>query len=97
MKTLNEIKEIVRRHQPELSRRYQIRVIGVFGSYARGEQQTESDVDLLVEVEGPISLFELAGAQVYLSEILKLNVDLVPKEDVRPELKEHILSEAIYL
>ena len=43
----------------------------------------------------PISLLEIVGAEIYLSEILKVKVDLVPKRDVREELRETILAEAV--
>ena len=97
METLSKIKEVLKENQEELKRRYKVRVIGIFGSYVRGEQKKVSDIDLLAELEGPISLLELVGAEIYLSEILKIRVDLIPKEDIRPELKSRIPSEAIYL
>ncbi len=75
--------------------RYGVEVVGLFGSYARGEPKQGSDVDLLVDILRPISLFELIGAEIYLSQILGVNVDLIPKRDVREELRESILKEAV--
>ena len=49
LKTLSEIKEILLRHKTELKEKFKIKSLGIFGSYARGEQQKNSDVDLLVE------------------------------------------------
>jgi len=97
MKTLTEIKDTLKKHQEVLRQRYKMRVVGIFGSYVRGEQKRGSDLDLLAEFEEPVSLLELVGAEIYLSEILKVKVDLIPKEDVRAELKERILGEAISL
>ncbi len=94
---LEEIKELVRAHARTLVDKYGIRVVGVFGSYTRGTQKRKSDIDLLAEVERPISLLELVGAEIYLSEVLARKVDLVAKDDLREELKERILSEAVYL
>ncbi len=74
-----------------------VAVVAVFGSYVRDEQKRESDIDLLAEILRPISLLELAGAEIYLSEILGARVDLVPKRSVREELKETIFKEAIAL
>ena len=71
--------------------------MAVFGSYVRDEQKGESDIDLLAEILRPISLLELAGAEIYLSEVLEAKVDLVPKRSVREELKETILKEAVAL
>jgi len=95
MKTLDEIQAAMRSHQGELHRRYKARVVAVFGSYARGEQRTDSDLDVLAAFYADASLFDLGGAQVMLSELLGMKVDLIPLEDVRPELKESIEAEAV--
>ncbi len=97
MKTLEEIRSILRRHRDVLADKYGVAVVAVFGSYVRDEQKRESDIDLLAEILRPISLLELAGAEIYLSEILGARVDLVPKRSVREELRETILQEAIAL
>jgi len=95
MKSIEEIRTIIRRHQDVLAERYGVRVVGLFGSYVRGEQRRRSDVDLLAEILRPISLLELVGAELYLSEVLGTSVDLVPKRNVREELREAIFNEAI--
>lgn len=97
MKELDEIKDIIRQQHGVLRDQYGIAVVAIFGSYVRDEQKTESDVDLLVEVLRPVSLLELAGAEIYLSEIFGAKVDLVPKRSIREELKEAILEEAVAL
>ena len=51
MKTKAEILEILRRENPELARRYGLRRLAVFGSYAREDQREDSDVDILLEIE----------------------------------------------
>ena len=71
--------------------------MGVFGSYVRGEQKGQSDIDLLVDILHPISLLELVGAEIYISEILGTKVDLIPKRDVREELRETIFAETVAL
>jgi predicted nucleotidyltransferase len=95
MKTLDEIKTIIRQHRDVLAERYGVAVVGIFGSYVREEQGQQSDIDLLADILRPISLLELVGAELYLNEILGAKVDLVPKRDVREELRETILREAI--
>jgi len=95
MKTLDQIKTIIRQHRDVLAERYGIAVVGIFGSYVRDEQGQHSDIDLLADILRPISLLELVGAELYLNEILGVKVDLVPKRDVREELRETILREAI--
>jgi hypothetical protein len=94
-RTLEDVKAIISEHRDELRRVHRIKAISVFGSYVRGEQKRGSDLDLLAEFQGSISLIDLIGAEQYLSKILKVKVDLIPKEDVRPELKAGILKEAV--
>jgi hypothetical protein len=95
MKTLDEIRKIIREHESVLEEKYGVAVVGVFGSYVRRAQKDQSDIDLLADILRPISLLELVGAEIYLSEVLGAKVDLVPKRDVREELRESILTEAI--
>jgi uncharacterized protein len=95
MKTLPEIKTILRAHAAELRERYGIVNLAVFGSVVRGEAGEKSDVDILVDVERPIGLIALIGAENYLTELIGIKVDLVLKRSVRPELQNQILGEAV--
>ncbi|MCC7201730.1 MAG: nucleotidyltransferase family protein [Nitrospirae bacterium] len=95
MKTLSEIRKILREHRDLLAEQYGVAIVGIFGSRVRGDAGRDSDLDLLVEILRPISLLELVGAEQYLSEILEVKVDLVPKRSVRQELREIIFREAI--
>jgi hypothetical protein len=95
MKTLDEIRTIIKQHRNVLAEKYGVAVVGIFGSYVRCAQKDRSDIDLLVDILRPISLLELVGAEIYLSEVLDAKVDLVPKRDVREELRETIFAEAI--
>lgn len=96
-KSLDEIKDILNKHREELRQRYDITEMGIFGSYVRGEQKKRSDVDILVEIGKPVSLLTFVGIENYLAKILKTKVDLIPKDSIRPELKERILKEVVYL
>ena len=95
MKTLDEIRTIIRQHRSVLAEKYGVAVVGIFGSYVRCAQKDQSDIDFLVDILRPISLLELVGAEIYLSEVLGARVDLVPKRDVREELRETIFAEAV--
>lgn len=64
--------------------------VGIFGSYARNEQKKESDLDLLVHFSKSISLFDLVGLEIELSEKLGIKVDLVTERAVHPKLKSYI-------
>jgi predicted nucleotidyltransferase len=97
MKKLSAIKKIIRDQKDLLRDRYKINKIGVFGSYARGDTHSGSDVDVIVEFSEPISLIRLVSLENYLSGIVGVKVDVVPKEDIRRELKDTILKEAVYV
>ena len=95
--SLEEIKGLIERHRPELKRQFHVEKVGVFGSYARGDQKKRSDVDFLVTFDKPVSYFTLGGLYAYLKEIVGTDVDVVPGEDLRPEFREHVLNEVVYL
>lgn len=95
MHTVEEIRRLLKEHAPVLAERYGVRVVGIFGSYGRGEQHEQSDLDLLVEYLKPISLLELVGAELYLSDVLGLRVEMVSRRALRQELRDKILQEAI--
>jgi predicted nucleotidyltransferase len=95
MKSRDEIRSLIKQHQNILAERYGVEVVSLFGSYARQDPTPGSDIDLLAEILRPVSLFELIGAEIYLSEVLGTKVDLIPKRDVREELRETILKEAV--
>lgn len=97
MKTLEEIKKIIKNQKPILREKYFVREIGLFGSYVRGEQKKKSDVDILVEFEKPISLLKLVNLENFLADVMGIKADVVPKEDIRHELKERILREVVYI
>ncbi|WP_423792285.1 nucleotidyltransferase family protein [Methanocaldococcus indicus] len=97
MKTLSEIKEILRKHKNELKERYKVKSIAIFGSYARGEQKETSDIDILVEFYETPDLIEFVDLKYYLEDILGLKVDLVTKNALHPMIKDEILKEAEYV
>lgn len=67
----------------------------LFGSFVRDEARTDSDVDLLVEFDRPIGLFEFVRLQRHLAEIVGHPVDLVTPAALKPQLRDRILSEAV--
>ena len=80
---------------PILEEKYHVKTIEIFGSYVRGEQSRKSDLDLLIMFSQPYSLWELLDVKEFLSKKLRLKVDLVPKDSIKPVLKEQIIQEAI--
>ena len=97
MLSINEINEILKAHKEELYQKYSVVEIGVFGSIVRGEQKRRSDIDILVEFEKVPDLLKFINLERYLSRLLKKKVDLVSKKAIRPELKDMILSEVVYI
>jgi hypothetical protein len=79
-----------------LCKRYHVRELAVFGSALRTDFGAESDLDLLVEFEpdAQIGFLALAGMQRELSELLHVRVDLVPKEGLKPTIRQAVLSSA---
>src|SRR4030065_1603759 len=96
-KSVEEIKEILKEHKEEVSRKYKVSEIGIFGSFVRGEQKKRSDLDILVEYEEIPDLLEFVNLERYLQRLLRKKVDLVRKEAIRPELKDRILKEVVYI
>jgi predicted nucleotidyltransferase len=76
-------------------KKYGIHSLSIFGSVARGQARKKSDVDILVDFEKPVGLFEYARLKMYLERVLGREVDLVTPEALRKELREDILREAI--
>jgi predicted nucleotidyltransferase len=81
MMTMMNAEDIVtklRELTPIIATRYKAREIGLFGSFARGEQNANSDIDVLAEFDDGADLFDLIGLTLYLEEILQRHVDVVP-------------------
>lgn len=96
-KSIEEVKEILKEHKEEVSRKYKVSEIGIFGSFVRGEQRRRSDIDILVKYNEIPDLFEFINLERYLQRLLRKKVDLVRKEAIRPELKNRILKEVVYI
>lgn len=97
MTRLIEIKKTLCKQKPILMVKYKIKEIGIFGSYVRGEEDTKSDLDILVDFEEYPSLLEFVGIEEELSELLDVKVDLVMKSGLKPRIGKRILQEVAYL
>jgi predicted nucleotidyltransferase len=97
-KTILEIKEILVSHKDLLRKKYAVKSLAIFGSYVRGEQKEESDVDILVEFNQPVGFVFIELGDL-LDELLGVKVDLLTLEMVRknPLLKEEIEKELYYV
>lgn len=89
-KTLNDSKK-------ESSRKFKADLIGIFGSYANGKNDRNSDLDVLVRFSGDATLLDFVALSDYLEKKIKIKVDVVPIDTLRNEIKEHVLRDAVYL
>ena len=95
--TRKKILRTLEMHKDELSSRYKVKQIGLFGSYARGEQNAGSDIDLLVDFLPGADLFDLSGLKQYLEGIFDHHVDVVPTRTLRDELRAMVLADVTYV
>ena len=93
--TAEDILGVLRTVKPELAARFKARGLGLFGSVARAEDATSSDVDLLVDFTEGADLFDLVGLALYLEELLGRKVDVVPRHALRPDLRDAVLRELV--
>ncbi|MCU0480766.1 MAG: nucleotidyltransferase domain-containing protein [Anaerolineae bacterium] len=93
--TKDSILDILHQHWHELQG-MGITKIGVFGSYVRDEQQSHSDIDLLF-VMTPFTWRNWMDAWNFLERLFGVSIDLIPEEDLRPELRPYILPEVVYV
>ncbi|HZL83649.1 MAG TPA: nucleotidyltransferase family protein [Candidatus Deferrimicrobium sp.] len=98
MKTLKEIKSILRDHREVLKKQYAVKTIALFGSYTRGEQIEDSDIDILVTFSRPVGLLFIDCAD-YLEEILGRKVDLLTPKMINknPYLHKSIKMDLEYV
>ncbi len=96
MKTIDEVQTSLRVCKPILEKEYGVTRLAVFGSYARSEQSEESDVDLLVELRQPMGLRFVHLAE-FLETVVGLKVDLLTSDAIKPNRREHIMKDLIYV
>lgn len=97
MKTIEDIKSCLNQQKSFLNEKFRVKRFGIFGSYSRQEQTPSSDLDILVDYEELPNLLELIELEYYLEEILHLKIDLVTRNGIKPQLRDSILSEVMYV
>jgi predicted nucleotidyltransferase len=90
----DSILEILETSRDDL-RAYGVESISLFGSVARGDAGSESDVDLLVDLDDTVTLFGLSRLKRHLEALLGRRVDVVPRESLRKEFREQVFAEEI--
>ncbi len=95
--SLDELLQSKREDILRTANRYGAFNVRVFGSVARGEADSESDIDLLVDMEAGRSLLDLSGLLIDLEDMLGCNVDVVTERGLRDRIRERVLKEAVAL
>jgi predicted nucleotidyltransferase len=88
---------VLKQHLTEIQEKYSISYLGVFGSYVRGEQTSESDLDILVEFDETPGLLKFIELEYYLGDLLGIKVDLVTRSGLKPNIGNCILNEVVAL
>ena len=95
--TMKQIYQRLRTHADRFSREYHVRRFGVFGSYSRGTQTETSDIDVLVELDEPIGLFQFVELEEQLENLLGRKVDLVTPSALKPAIRDDVLRQTLYV
>ena len=95
MKRIVEIKKVINKQKSFLKKKFKVKSISVFGSYVKNEQNSDSDIDILVEFSKTIDLIKFIELENYLSDIIGSKVDLVMKSALKSRIKDNVLKEAI--
>ena len=90
-----QVLEVLSRSKPELQVQFALSRLALFGSFARDTAGDDSDVDVIVEFDGPATSDRFFGVQFYLEDILGRPVDLVTETALRPRLRPFIEKDRV--
>ena len=92
-----DVLKLLRQHESDIRKRFGVATIGIFGSFIRGEERPDSDVDVLVTFRRGAETFDnYMDCKYYLEELFGRKVDLVMKGAIKKRLKPYILGEVVY-
>ncbi len=94
---INQIMAKLRQYLPSLAATYRVKSLGVFGSYVRREQRSDSDLDLLVTFDEPPGLLKFIEMENYLTDLLGVKVDLVMQDALKPAIGKRVLAEVVQI
>jgi predicted nucleotidyltransferase len=89
--------ELLAQSKPALASRCGVTSLALFGSTARNAAHSDSDIDILIDFDGPATSKRYFGVQFYLEDLLGCPVDLVTEKALRPELRPFIEKEAVHV
>jgi uncharacterized protein len=96
MEQLSEIKQVLKQLKPELSQRFHVQSLGLFGSVVRDDFSPSSDIDIIVDFDRPIGIEFIDLAQ-YIEQRLRKKVDLVSRKGVKDKYFKAIEREIVYV
>lgn len=88
---------ILQAHKEEMISRFNVKHLALFGSTARNEAHEESDVDVLVDFDGPANSKNYFGLLFFLEELLNRHIDLVTNKALRSQFRPYVDKEAIHV
>ena len=94
--TKEEILSLLVQNKSELENRFKVRRLALFGSYARGDQKPDSDVDILVDIDPSVGL-EFVTLAEQIEQLLDLPVELVSRRAIKPNKLKYIEQDLIYV
>ena len=86
----DELLGLLREHRATLVQRFGVAELSLFGSFARDQATGDSDIDLLVQFDGPATSKKFFGTQFYIEDLLGRRVDLVTEKALRAELRPYV-------
>ena len=95
-KTREEILSLLSQNKSDLENRFKVRRMALFGSYARGDQRSDSDVDVLVDIDPSVGL-EFVTLAEQIEQLLGLPVELVSRRAIKPSKLKYIEQDLIYV
>lgn len=91
------ILDFLKEHKDELHQKFGLTKIGLFGSYARGDENIESDIDLAIEISSKNSFRSFFELKNYLEDNFHKKVDLGIESSLKPIVREYVSKEIIYV
>ena len=85
----------LRKQITDILRNYPVSKAAIFGSFAKGEENRLSDIDILIESSGPISLFQILNIEKDIKNATKRKVDIVEYSAIKPSIRKSVLKDAI--
>ena len=95
-KTREEILKLLSQNRHQLKNRFKVHRMALFGSYARGDQHSDSDVDILVDIDPSVGL-EFVTLAEQIEQLLELPVELVSRRAIKPNKLKYIEQDLIYV